>query len=97
MDLLTWTNQAIAIAPSNSSEGIFSGSAVIDSNNTSGLFPNQTNGVLAYYTTNGPFQQTQDLAYSFDGGYTFTKWRGKSFVPNTAELSSRFDIPCYPL
>lgn len=43
-DLFTWTNQQIAIFPGAEDEGIFSGSAVIDSNNTSGMFPDQTNG-----------------------------------------------------
>lgn len=43
-DLFTWINQQIAIFPGSEDEGIFSGSAVIDSNNTSGKFPNQTNG-----------------------------------------------------
>lgn len=44
---------------------------MIDVNNTSGFFPNQTNGVVAIYTLNTPSEQTQDIAYSFDGGYTF--------------------------
>ena len=79
-DLYTWTNQAIAIAPANSSEGIFSGSAVIDVNNTSGFFPNQTNGVVAFYTLNGPYDQNQNLAYSHDGGYTFTKFSGNPLI-----------------
>lgn len=50
-DLYHWTNQPIAIYPGAAGEGIFSGSAVIDVNNTSGFFPNQTNGVVAMYTT----------------------------------------------
>lgn len=73
-DLYTWTNQPIALSPSNSTSFIFSGSAVLDPNNTSGLFLNQTNGILAYYTLSGPTQQTQNLAYSLDNGYTFTKY-----------------------
>ncbi|PVI07342.1 glycoside hydrolase family 32 protein [Periconia macrospinosa] len=73
-DLYTWTNQKIAIFPSAPDEGIFSGSCVVDSNNTSGFFPNQTNGVVAIYTLNTPQRETQDIAYSVDGGYTFTKY-----------------------
>lgn len=42
-DLLTWTNEPIALAPERAGEGIFSGSAVIDVNNTSGLFGEDTN------------------------------------------------------
>ena len=35
-DLYRWTNQPIALFPPNSTSGIFSGSAVVDANNTSG-------------------------------------------------------------
>lgn len=64
-DLYTWTNQQIAIFPGSEEEGIFSGSAVIDSNNTSGMFPNQTNGVVAIYTINTPQRQTQVFEAAF--------------------------------
>lgn len=73
-DLYTWINQPIAIFPGGPTEGIFSGSAVIDSNNTSGLFPNQTNGVVAIYTLNTPEKETQEIAYSYDNGYSFIKY-----------------------
>ena len=46
-DLYHWTNQPIALYPGAVGEGIFSGSAIVDVNNTSGFFPNQTNGVVA--------------------------------------------------
>ncbi|KAL9014197.1 MAG: hypothetical protein Q9173_001160 [Seirophora scorigena] len=73
-DLYHWENQAIAIYPAAEGEGIFSGSSVIDVNNTSGFFPNQTDGVVAIYTLNTPEEETQEIAYSSDGGYTFTKY-----------------------
>jgi beta-fructofuranosidase len=69
-------NQPIAIYPGNKSEGVFSGSAVVDSNNTSGFFPNQKNGVVAIYTLNQPNDQSQNLAISYDSGYTFKKYEG---------------------
>lgn len=37
-DLLTWKQHLPAIAPEKEGEGIFSGSAVLDANNTSGFF-----------------------------------------------------------
>lgn len=46
-DLYTWTNQPIALYPPNSTSGIFSGSAVVDKNNTSGFFNNTKDGVVA--------------------------------------------------
>ena len=53
---------------------MFSGSAVIDVNNTSGFFPDQIDGVVAIYTLNTPRTQVQEIAYSYDGGYTFTRF-----------------------
>ncbi|MCJ1427421.1 hypothetical protein MMC29_005324 [Sticta canariensis] len=73
-DLYHWENQPIAIFPGAKGEGIFSGSAVIDSNNTSGFFPDQKDGVVAIYTLNTAKEETQEIAYSKDGGYTFTKY-----------------------
>lgn len=75
-DLYHWKNQPIAISPDIAGDGIFSGSAVVDVNNTSGFFPNQKNGVVAMYTLNAAVtgQQTQQIAYSTDGGYSFTKY-----------------------
>lgn len=49
---------------------------MIDVNNTSGFFPNQNNGVVAIYTLNSATEQTQEIAYSYDGGYTFTQYSG---------------------
>ena len=60
-----WQNHLPAIAPANSSEGIFSGSAVIDSNNTSGFFNESTYSgerVVAIYTLNTATEQTQNVS-----------------------------------
>ncbi|KAF2195822.1 glycoside hydrolase family 32 protein [Zopfia rhizophila CBS 207.26] len=83
-DLYYWTNQQIALFPGGPNEGIFSGSAVVDVNNTSGFFPNQTNGVVAIYTLNTPERQTQDIAYSYDGGYTFIKYENNPVIPSNS-------------
>ncbi|KIW11609.1 hypothetical protein PV08_10911 [Exophiala spinifera] len=72
-DLYVWDHQPIALSPASDAEGIFSGSVVLDPDNTSGFFPDQKNGVLAYYTLNTADEETQHVAYSRDGGYTFTK------------------------
>jgi beta-fructofuranosidase len=74
-DLYHWENQKIALWPFNSTTYVYSGSAVVDSNNTSGFFPNQNDGVVAMYTIAAyPGLQTQNIAYSRDGGYTFTTY-----------------------
>ncbi|PWZ00203.1 putative SUC2-invertase [Testicularia cyperi] len=75
-DLYTWENQPIAIAPENEGEGIFSGSAVVDKDNTSGFFDDsvpQESRIIAMYTLNTPTAQTQHIAYSSDG-INFTKY-----------------------
>jgi beta-fructofuranosidase len=77
-DLYHWDNQPIALYPPVPNSGVFSGSAVTDSNNTSGFFPSQDDGVVAIFTVNyGDLGlQTQDIAYSRDGGYTFEWYEG---------------------
>jgi beta-fructofuranosidase len=79
-DLFTWINQPIALYPDSPGDGIFSGSAVVDVNNTSGFFPNQTNGVVAIYTLNTRERQTQDIAYSHDNGYSFIKYKNNPVI-----------------
>jgi beta-fructofuranosidase len=49
---------------------------VVDPDNTSGFFPDQDNGVVAIYTLNSPNDQSQNLAISYDNGYTFDKYEG---------------------
>ncbi|OHT06557.1 fructofuranosidase [Tritrichomonas foetus] len=59
---------------------IFSGSIVIDKDNTAGF---GANAVIAFYTNAGgdDYQiQTNSIAYSTDGGYTFTKYENNPVV-----------------
>lgn len=79
-DLYRWDNQKIALFPENKGDAIFSGSAVIDVNNTSGFFPNQKNGVVAIYTKNTEKEQTQEVAYSVDGGYSFARYSNNPVI-----------------
>lgn len=79
-----WENQQIAIFPPNNVSNIFSGSAVVDVNNTSGFFPDQDNGVVAIYTLNTPTKQIQEIAYSYDGGYTFTPYESNPVIDSTS-------------
>ena len=72
-DLLHWQNLPIAI-PNGSDGQIFTGSAVVDTENTSGFFPDV--GLVAIYTLSKPHKQVQDLAYSQNGGVTYTKYAG---------------------
>ena len=70
-DLIHWTHLPVALYP-DSLGLIFSGSAVIDRMNTAGF---GENALVAIYTSAGETQQ-QSIAYSLDGGLTFTKYEG---------------------
>ncbi|KAG5994351.1 hypothetical protein E4U54_003124 [Claviceps lovelessii] len=88
-DLYHWINQPMAIYPPAEFQPVFTGSCVIDKNNTSGFFPNQTNGVVALYTigdysTPPPYKQQQALSYSRDGGYTFTAYEHNPVIPSNS-------------
>lgn len=83
-------NQPIALFPHANITGIWSGLAVVDVNNTSGFFPHQKNGVVAIYTAYSTADQNQNLAYSVDGGYTFTQYKGN---PVLAIGSTNFRDP----
>ena len=74
-DLMHWEFQGEAIEP-DAWGTIFSGSAVVDHNNTAG-FGNGT--VVAMYTSAAE-SQTQSLAYSTDNGKTFTKYDGNPVI-----------------
>ena len=71
-DLLTWEEHPIVLYP-DSIGTIFSGSAVIDKNNTAGF---GENAIVAIFTQSERIGQHQSIAYSTDGGYTFTKYEG---------------------
>ena len=70
-NLAAWSHQPVALAP-DSLGAIFSGSAVVDKDNTAGF---GHNALIAIYTSAGE-KQTQSIAYSFDNGVTFTKYEG---------------------
>lgn len=70
-DLLHWTFQGDPVE-ADAWGTIFSGSAVVDHDNTSGF---GKGAVVAMYTSAGE-NQTQSIAYSNDNGQTFTKYAG---------------------
>ena len=76
-DLIHWQNFPIAI-PSEPPNGyIYTGSAVVDSNNTSGFFNGVPGGgLVAIYTLAiYPVKQVQDIAYSLDNGQSYIKYK----------------------
>ena len=72
-DLLHWEHLDPAIARDPMGH-IFSGSSVVDKNNTAGY---GKNAIIAIYTNNSTsHDEVQCLAYSTDNGRTFTKYEG---------------------
>ncbi len=88
-NLVHWTHQPVALYP-DSLGYIFSGSAVFDKNNTSELGKNGKAPMVAIFTYHDPAgekegrkdYQTQGLAYSHDGGKTWTKYSGNPVLNN---------------
>ena len=78
-DLIHWTQQPDAIEP-DALGAVFSGSAVVDKNNTAGF---GKDAIVAMYTSAGQ-HQTQSIAYSTDGGKTFTKYSGNPVITYAA-------------
>lgn len=75
-DLVHWRQQPTAVAP-NSLGLIFSGSAVLDAQNTSGLSEPGRPALVAIYTSHSekkkqgrPDVENQSIAYSLDHGQT---------------------------
>ena len=74
-DGLHWTPQPTAIE-ADALGAIFSGCCVVDKNNTAGF---GNGAIVAYYTSAGA-RQTQSMAFSLDGGQTFTKYAGNPVI-----------------
>lgn len=79
-DLVNWEHLPAAITADQWGT-IFSGSAVVDVNNTSGF---GENAVVAMYTSAG-ITQKQSIAYSLDGGRTYTKYDGNPVITAPVE------------
>ena len=74
-DLLHWEHLPVAI-PCEATNGIFSGSAVVDYTNSTGFGTTEKPAMVAIYTVhqNDASNQSQHIAYSTDEGLTWTKY-----------------------
>lgn len=70
-DLVSWEHMPVAISPDGLGT-IFSGSAVVDKDNTAGF---GAGAIVAFYTQ-ASARQMQSIAYSTDNGRTFKKYAG---------------------
>jgi len=88
-DLVHWEHLPIALYPDEHG-WIFSGSAVMDRDNTSGLGTSESPAMVAIYTYHDPIGekeqrdnfQTQGIAYSNDNGRTWIKYEGNPVLKN---------------
>jgi len=88
-DLVHWEEKPIALYP-DSLGYIFSGSAVVDIHNTTGLGKNGVVPLIALFTSHDPLGeksgkvdfQNQSLAYSLDEGNTWIKYSGNPVLKN---------------
>lgn len=88
-DLIHWQHAPIALQP-DSLGYMFSGSAIIDRENVSGLFASTSeNNLMAFYTASLDLPdvklhaiQSQCVAYSQDGGLHWEKYSGNPVIAN---------------
>jgi len=83
-NMVHWRHQPLAMAEEEGKYMIYSGSAVVDWRNSSGLCEahdrEERSCLIAIYTAAGKDLQTQHLAYSNDRGRTWTNYTGNPIV-----------------
>ncbi len=93
-DMIHWEHLPIALHPDEHGD-IFSGSVVVDWNNTSGFFNDTEPGLVAIYTSAGKYPesdrpcQTQSIAYSINNGRTWMKYEGNPVLSNPDVIDFR--------
>ena len=95
-DLIHWKHQDIALYPDELGY-IFSGSAVVDHGNTSGLGSEGKDPLVAIFTYHDPEKkksgtpghETQGIAFSNDNGVTWTKYDKNPVLVDTEKIDFR--------
>jgi fructan beta-fructosidase len=95
-DLVKWKHLPIALYP-DSLGLIFSGSVVVDANNTSGFKTGKQSPLVAIYTYHHLQRekagldkyQYQGIAFSNDGGFTWQKYKNNPVLLNNGEKDFR--------
>ncbi|MFN8354228.1 MAG: glycoside hydrolase family 32 protein [Spirosomataceae bacterium] len=95
-DLVHWQHLPIALYP-DSLGYIFSGSAVVDSTNTSGFGKNGIMPLVSIFTIHNmewekagrKDRESQGIAYSLDKGRTWTKYAGNPVLKNKGDVDFR--------
>lgn len=87
-DLIHWTELPDALFPDHLGT-MFSGSAVIDYDNTAGFNKGKIPAMVAAYTAASSAKQVQGIAYSLDNGRTFTKYDKNPVIDSKAKWDSQ--------
>ena len=86
-DMIHWEELPTALTPDHIGT-MFSGSTVIDYNNTAGFNKESTPAMVATYTAFADQKQVQCLAYSLDKGRTWTKYSKNPIIDSKAKWNS---------
>lgn len=92
-DMIHWEHLPIGLYPDEHG-AIFSGSAVVDWNDTSGFFDGEA-GLVAIYTSGGNYPdsdrplQRQSIAYSKDNGRTWITYAGNPVLADESKTDYR--------
>lgn len=89
-DLVNWEELPIALYPDDLGT-IFSGSAVVDHNNSTGFKTGEEDVLVAIFThhNTNTGEQYQSLAYSNDKGRTWNKYEGNPVLENEEKVDFR--------
>jgi len=95
-DLVNWEHLPIALYP-DSLGYIFSGSIVVDENNTTGFQTGKEKPLVAIFTYHDMVKEkagrndreSQGIAYSLDKGRTWTKYAQNPVIPNKGDADFR--------
>ncbi|MBL4675259.1 MAG: glycoside hydrolase family 32 protein [Mucilaginibacter sp.] len=86
-DMIHWRELSTALSPDDMGT-MFSGSAVVDYNNTAGFNKGKTPAMIATFTVDGHDKQVQCMAYSLDKGRTWIKYKGNPLIDSKEKWHS---------
>lgn len=87
-DMVHWEELPTALSP-DSLGTMFSGSTVIDYENTAGFNQGNVPAMVAFFTVDNPDKQIQCMAYSLDKGRTWTKYAKNPLIDSKAKWNSK--------
>jgi fructan beta-fructosidase len=87
-DMIHWSELPTALLP-DAMGTMFSGSTVIDYDNTAGLNQGNVPAMIAFFTVDSPEKEVQCMAYSLDKGRTWTKYANNPLIDSKAKWNSK--------